>query len=79
MTKLGKQFELVVSDVVKALDPNSTVRQGDWVLGPDGRRDLDVIVEGTADGIQRRIQIECKDYNPDKVCPAVPTRRRAFE
>lgn len=65
MSKLGTQFELVVSDVVKEMDPNSTVTQGEWIEGPDGRRELDVIIEGTVDGVARRIQIECKDYNPD--------------
>ncbi len=66
MSKLGKQFELVVSDVVKEMDPGSTVRQGEWVEGPDGARELDVIVEGTVDGVMRRIQIECRDYNPKR-------------
>lgn len=64
MAKLGTGFELVVSDVISALDPKATVRQGDWVKGPDGRRELDVIVEGLVDGILRRVQIECRDYNP---------------
>jgi hypothetical protein len=65
MPKLGKPFELVVSDVVKEMDPNATVHQGEWVVGPDGERELDVIVEGTVDDGKRRIQIECRDYNPE--------------
>lgn len=64
MSKLGTQFELVVSDVLRELDPGATVRQGEWIEGPDGRRDLDVIIEGAVGGVVRRIQIECKDYNP---------------
>ena len=65
MPKAGKQFELVVSDVVKEMDPDSTVRRGEWIEGPDGHRELDVFVEGTVDGVSRRIHIECKDYDPD--------------
>lgn len=65
MSKLGTQFELVVSDVVKEMDPNSTVTQGEWIEGPDGYRNLDVIIKGTVDGIVRKIHIECKDHNPD--------------
>jgi hypothetical protein len=63
---MGKPFELVVSDVVSELDRNSTVRVGEWVNGPDGARELDVTVEGTAGGKQRRVQIECRDYNPER-------------
>jgi len=65
MAKLGRQFELVVSDVVCEMDPSSIVRQGEWVEGPDGSRELDVIIEGAIDGVPRRIQIECRDYSPD--------------
>src|SRR5262245_13116291 len=62
--KRGTQFELVVSDVVREFDANCTVRQGEWIEGPDGQRELDVYVEGTVDGVRRRVQIECKDYDP---------------
>jgi len=62
MAKVGKPFELVVSDVVSEMDPDAVVRQGVWTEGPDGRRDLDVVVEGTVDGVPRRVQIECRDY-----------------
>jgi len=64
MAKLGKEFELVVADVVAEMDLNSTVRQGEWMEGPDGERELDVIVEVGVDGVVRRIQIECRDYSP---------------
>ncbi|MEH2529948.1 hypothetical protein V1277_003677 [Bradyrhizobium sp. AZCC 1588] len=64
MSKLGTQFELAVSDVVREYDPTANVRRGEWVIGPDGRRELDVLVEGTVDGVFRRTHIECKDYNP---------------
>jgi hypothetical protein len=62
MSKLGKQFQLVVADVVRQMDPNANVREGQWVKGPDGARELDVVVEGTIEGVVRRIQIECRDY-----------------
>lgn len=62
MAKLGKQFQLVVADVVQEMDPNATVREGKWIEGPDGLREIDVIVEGAVDGTVRRVQIECRDY-----------------
>jgi len=63
---LGKPFQLVVADVVREMDPHGVVREGQWVVGPDGRRDLDVIIEGSANGVIRKIQIECKDYSNDR-------------
>jgi hypothetical protein len=66
MAKAGKQFELVVSDVVKEMDRGATVHQGMWVVGPDGERELDVLIEGNVDGVQKRVQIECRDYNPER-------------
>jgi hypothetical protein len=66
MAKAGKQFELVVSDILKEMPPGATVRQGDWIEGPDGRRELDVFIEGRVDDAVRRVQIECKDYDPRK-------------
>ncbi len=64
--KLGKPFQVVVSDVVKEFDPGSTVREGLFVEGPDGSREIDVLIEGTVSGIKRRVQIECRDYNPNR-------------
>lgn len=64
MSKLGTQFELVLSDVLRELNPTLDVKQGEWVEGPDGGREIDVLVDGVIDGVRRRIQIECKDYNP---------------
>ena len=62
--KLGKNFELVVQDIVREMDPSATVTCGEWLEGPDGSREIDVLVEGAFFGQRRRIQIECKDYNP---------------
>ncbi len=38
-------------------------------MGPDGRRELDVRIEGTADGELKRTMVECKDYNPVSTGP----------
>lgn len=62
MTKLGDDYQELVGAVEKALDPGATVRVGVWVIGPDGRRDLDVEVRGTIEGRPHFIQIECKDW-----------------
>ncbi len=67
--KRGKPFQLVVRDVIRALDPTASVSEGDWVDGPDGRRDRDVFVEGTVEGVKRSILIECKDFNPATTGP----------
>lgn len=66
MTKRGTDFERVVAEIVRAFDPSAIVRQGLWIPGPDGRRDLDVYVEGVVDGATRRAVIECKDFDPAK-------------
>ncbi len=60
--KPGTGFELVVAEVAKAMDPRATVKQGTWMDGPDGRRELDVVVAGEVDGQQRMVLIECKDF-----------------
>jgi hypothetical protein len=51
------------------MDAAATVEQGKWLEGPDGRREADVLVSGTVDGIERRVLIECKDYNPATTGP----------
>jgi hypothetical protein len=63
MSKLGKQFQLVVADVVQEMDPSAKVCEGQWHEGPDGQREIDVIVEGAVGGVARKVQIECRDYN----------------
>ena len=65
-SKAGTDYERVVADVVGAMDPAATVKQGEWVEGPDGRRDMDVVVRGTAEGNERTVLIECKDYGPQR-------------
>ena len=67
--KRGKPFERVVKEVLSTLDPRSVVRQGQWVTGPDGRRELDVLIEGSVEGVRRRVLVECKDFNPNTTGP----------
>lgn len=62
--KHGSPYERVVADVMRAMEPGARVTQGDWVQGPDGRRDRDVFVEGALEGTPVRLLIECKDFNP---------------
>jgi len=69
MAKRGRQYEQVVAAVLLAFDPHASVTQGKWVVGPDGRRELDVLVEGTADGRPTKGIVECKDFNPKKTGP----------
>lgn len=63
MAKPGDEYQDIVAAVQRALDPGAEVRAGVWVVGPDGRRDLDVEVRGTLDGIPYLTQIECKDWS----------------
>ena len=69
MSKQGRNYERVVAEVLKAFDPGAKVSSGIWVKGPDGRRDLDVLVEGIADGKSRKMLVECKDFNPKSTGP----------
>jgi hypothetical protein len=62
--KAGIEFEQVVGEICREFDPGADVQQGVWEEGPDGRRNLDVVVTGNVEGQRRRIHIECKDYNP---------------
>lgn len=60
MAKLGRAYEQVVADVAKQFDPSAEVKVGEWVKGPDGLREVDVLIAGTVDGVTRQILIECK-------------------
>ena len=62
--KKGRAYEEVVAEVVGSFDPHAKVTRGAWERGPDGRRELDVRIEGTAGGRLVRTMIECKDYDP---------------
>jgi len=69
MSKKGTPYEKVVATVLKAFDPSANVTQGEWVVGPDGRRDMDVLIEGTAEGVPIKGLVECKDFNPKTTGP----------
>lgn len=62
MAKAGDEYQDIVGAVAKALDPGATVKVGQWLVGPDCRRDLDVEVRGTIEGRPYFVQIECKDW-----------------
>ncbi|TIV22900.1 MAG: hypothetical protein E5V74_04245 [Mesorhizobium sp.] len=82
MTKLGRPYEQVVGDVVKQFDPSAEVKVGEWVEGPDGLREIDVLITGTVNGATRQVLIECKDYDSRKrrigigVVDATDSKRR---
>lgn len=69
MTKQGKSYERAVAAVLQAFDPNATVSHGKWVIGPDGRRELDVLIQGTINGKPLKGLVECKDFNPRTTGP----------
>jgi hypothetical protein len=69
MAKQGKPYERVVAAILQAFDPRPTVSQGKWVVGPDGRRELDVLIVGTVDGKFVKGLVECKDFNPRTTGP----------
>jgi hypothetical protein len=67
--RLGRGFEEVVAEVVRAMDPSVTVSIGAWVKGPDGRREVDVLIEGCVEGVPQKAIVECKDFNPKTTGP----------
>lgn len=82
MTKLGDEYQALVGAVMQALDPGARVRVGVWIVGPDGRRDLDVEVRGSLDGADRFILIECKDWTDPvgiAVVDALDSKRRDLQ
>ncbi len=62
MPRSGEPYQELVGAVASALDPDATVTVGNWVEGPDGRRDMDVAIRGTAQGESKFVLIECKDW-----------------
>lgn len=63
MTKLGRSYERVLYDFIKKISPNSNVTHGAWVDGPDGAREIDVLIEAKINGEQIKLLMECKDYS----------------
>lgn len=67
--KKGIPYEKVVAEVIASFDASANISQGNWVEGPDGSREMDVLVEGTVNGTPRRLMVECKDFNPKSTGP----------
>lgn len=61
--KLGDAYQDAVALVAKRIAPSADVQVGQWTNGPDGRRDLDVVIRSNAEGSTPPIVIECKDWN----------------
>jgi hypothetical protein len=60
--KRGDEYQRAVAEVAQSLIPSALVEVGSWVNGPDGRRDLDVLVRSTTESAPM-VVIECKDWN----------------
>jgi Restriction endonuclease len=67
--KQGRPYELAVTEIFKQLMPSAKIECGKWVVGPDGRRELDVYIEDHPDGRVVRGIVECKDFNPQTTGP----------
>jgi len=80
MSKLGETYQTIVADVARALNPGATIEVGEWIMGPDGDREVDVSVHGeTDDGGHHFILIECKDHKRPigiAVVDALDSKRR---
>jgi len=79
VAKPGDEYQELVGAVEKALEPGASVKVGQWIDGPDGKRELDVEVRGTLDGSPCFILIECKDWgDPVRigVIDALDSKRR---
>lgn len=80
--KAGRAFESVVADIVREFDSSPHIETNVIMDGPDGRREIDVLIDGQVGGIGRRAFIECKDYNPKRgplgiaVVDALESKRR---
>ncbi len=61
--KAGDEYQAAIAQVAQSLDPAADVEVGVWVNGPDGRRDLDVVVRPKSPDFRSLVVIECKDWN----------------
>jgi hypothetical protein len=62
-SKPGDYYTDFVARVLSLLEPDCKVRVGEWIDGPDGRRDMDVEVRGSLDGRSHLCLVECKDWD----------------
>ncbi|MCW5607589.1 MAG: restriction endonuclease, partial [Nitrosomonas sp.] len=58
----GEEYQELVALVAKALNPDAEIKTGQWIEGPDGKREVDVEVRGIVDGKPHFVYIECKDW-----------------
>jgi hypothetical protein len=63
LPKRGEAYQNAVALVAKSIAPSADVEVGAWIDGPDGRRDLDVVVRPQGTDSTRVVVIECKDWN----------------
>jgi hypothetical protein len=63
MTKLGGPYEIALYEILRLIDPDFEIEQGVWVDGPDGSREVDVLVTGSFRGASIKFLFECKDYS----------------
>lgn len=61
--KRGDAYQDAVALVAKSICPSAVIEVGAWIDGPDGRRDLDVVVRPNGAGVAPSVVIECKDWN----------------
>jgi Restriction endonuclease len=61
--KPGDAYQNAVASVARSLDPSAEVEVGIWTIGPDGRRDLDVVIRPKQASSFPKVVIECKDWN----------------
>jgi len=71
MAKTGSEYQELVEMFAKALDEGATVKTGQWIKGPDGKREIDVEVRGAVNNNPHFILIECKDWTKGKTHPLV--------
>jgi len=84
--KAGSAYEKFVALTIQAMDSTVKVHPHQWVKGPDGYRDMDVLIEGELNGSLFKILIECKDYDRKKTGPvgielveALDSKRQDFD
>jgi hypothetical protein len=58
----GGAYQEIVAAVERALHPEANVDVGEWIEGPDGEREVDVVVRGKLGATHHVALIECKDW-----------------
>jgi hypothetical protein len=61
--KRGDAYQNAVALVAKSVAPSAKVEVGAWTNGPDGRRDLDVVMRPMGVSSSPLAVIECKDWS----------------